>query len=214
MTSFSRPRPPLSTLSILTLGLCLLGPAACTEAEPAPEADATLAPADLVGEWRSGECEAYPDGMGGMNYLQRNFTLDESEWHLDLDLYGDPECSFALFSAEISGPYALLGESEAVPGATEGNFDFASIVWTAHFEDMATLFTDSGCGSAPWVVGEPQDVSATGCIGVAHPISECATDHDIVSIDGDELFFGERVTDMCEVAGRPTALNTYPVIRQ
>ena len=38
------------TFATLTLGLCLFGPAACTEAEPTPDDDATLAPADLVGD--------------------------------------------------------------------------------------------------------------------------------------------------------------------
>lgn len=203
-------------LRTLSLALTALLPLACADADtdPTGEQDAALEPADITGEWRSGSCEIYPDGMGGENYLQRSFEIDASEWHLDLDLFADPECGVPLFSVVIDGPYELLGESELVSGATEGNFSYGSIVWTAHLEDMATLFTDSGCGATPWVVGEPQDVSDTGCIGFAHPIADCPTDHDLISLEGDALFFGQRVTDMCEASGRPVALNDYAVERQ
>ena len=57
-------------------------------------------------------------------------------------------------------------------------------------------------------------MTATGCIGVAHKTSECPAEYDIVSVDGDDLYFGQRVTDMCKEDGRPTALVEYPVIKQ
>jgi hypothetical protein len=56
-------------------------------------------------------------------------------------------------------------------------------------------------------------VSTTGCIGVAHPVAECPIDHDVVALSGDDLFFGERITDMCKEEGRPQALGPYPVVR-
>lgn len=172
-----------------------------------------LTPAELVGQWVSGACEAYPNGMGGENYLTRDFTLTESTWSLLLTIFADAGCTTPFFVVEIDGPYTLGAASAAVPGATEGDFGFASIVWTAKLQQAADLFTMSGCGAEPWAVDVPQDVGGTGCIGIAHPIAECPTDHDIVAIDGDQLFFGERVTDMCKPEGRPTALNTYPVIK-
>ena len=60
----------------------------------------------------------------------------------------------------------------------------------------------------------PQDVTEKGCIGVAHPVAECPEEFDVVSIDGDELYFGERVTDMCKEEGRPAALSPYAVFKQ
>jgi hypothetical protein len=226
---------PMTKRSQLALILALLtAPAllACTEAETDSEtvaqedgtdteedgtdteAEALLTAADLVGDWASAGCESYPDGMGGENHLTRSFSLDEQSWRLDLALFGDPDCSFPLFSVAIDGPYTLGEASPVVEGATEGDFGFAKIVWTAEFEDLAELFTANGCGTEPWVVGEPQDVSDTGCIGVAHPIASCPTDHDIVALDGDALYFGERITDMCAPEGRPAALNAYSVVRQ
>ncbi len=172
-----------------------------------------LTPAELAGSFASAGCESYPNGMGGNNYLTRAFTLTAASWHLDLVLFADEACTTKLFTAVIDGPYALLGASATVAGATEGDFSFTTIVWTAHLPAMAETFTMSGCGAEPWGVEVPQDVTATGCIGVAHPIAECPTEHDVVALTGDELYFGERVTDMCTEAGRPAALGAYPVVR-
>jgi hypothetical protein len=169
---------------------------------------------ELVGHWVSKGCEAYPNGQGGENYLTRDFTLTEKGWDLKLVIFGDEACSYPLFTADITGPFTLGELSEKVEGATEGDFGFETIEWTAHDQGMAETFTMSGCGTEAWEVGKPQDVTGTGCIGVAHAVSECPVDHDVVSVDGDELFFGERVTDMCKEEGRPAALGAYPVIKQ
>lgn len=175
--------------------------------------DAPLTPEALVGTFTSPSCEAYPDGNGGTNYLTRSFTLTTETWNLELDLFMDAECAVPLFSAVIDGPYELGGLA-AVDGATEGQFGLVTNVWTAHQQFMADLFTDSACGDAPWEVGVPQDVATTGCIGVAHPIDECPQEYDIVALDGDALYFGERVTDLCVPEGRPAALVAYAVIRR
>lgn len=181
--------------------------------EPTTGEAPALTPAELVGSFASAGCESYPNGMGGDNYLTRAFTLTETSWHLELVLFADEACATKLFTAVIDGPYALLGASDVVADATVGDFSFTTIVWTAHLPAMADTFTMSGCGAEPWEVEVPQDVSETGCIGVAHPISMCPTEHDVVSLAGDDLYFGERVTDMCTEAGRPGALGAYPVVR-
>ena len=172
-------------------------------------APAALTGADLAGRWASGGCEAYDDGQGGKSYLTRDFTLTAETWALDLGIFGDEACSYALFTVQITGPYTLGGLSQTVAGATEGDFTFGSIVWTAKDQGLADTFTGAGCGAAAWEVDVPQDVSATGCIGVAHPIAECPTDHDVVALTDGQLFFGERITNMCEVSGRPQALGPY-----
>lgn len=176
-------------------------------------ASGTLSPADLVGDWSSTTCEAYPDGNGGTNYLTRAFSLTDTRWALEFTIYGDADCTYGLFRGEIEGPYTL-GEAAIVAGATEGDFAFASNRWTALTEDMAAVFEGAACASGEWEVGVPQDVTGTGCLGVAHPIAECPVEYDIVSVDGDALFFGARVTDMCVEEGRPTALAAYAVVRQ
>jgi len=209
-----------STLVTSVLALALSGSvlAGCTS-EPPTDPEGTAGPAaltgeDLAGRWVSKGCEAYPNGQGGDNYLTRDFTLTEGEWNLTFTLFGDAECSYPLFSAKIVGPYSLGGLSEEVEGATEGQFGFATNEWTALDQGMADMFTQSGCGTAAWEVGVPQDVTEKGCIGVAHPVAECPEEFDVVSIDGDELYFGERITDMCKEEGRPAALSSYAVFKQ
>ncbi len=171
-----------------------------------------LTSADLVGDWTSSGCEAYDDGNGGQNYLTRSFSLTETRWALDFTIYGDPDCSFGLFTAEIEGPYTL-GDPASVEGATNGDFGFSTNVWTPLVEDLALAFEQSGCASGAWEVGVGQDVGATGCIGVAQPIAVCPVEYDIVKLDGNDLYFGARVTNMCEESGRPTSLVEYPVSR-
>ncbi len=203
----------ISTGGTSTGGETSTGAETSTGETPTTGGAAALTPADLVGNFKSAGCENYPNGMGGENYLTRDFTLTETNWHLELVLYGDAGCTAKLFSSVIDGPYTLLDLSATVAGATEGNFGAGTNVWTAHMQNMADTFTMAGCGAAPWEVEVPQDVAVTGCIGVAHPIAECPTEHDVVSLDGDDLYFGQRITDMCSEAGRPTALAAFPVVR-
>jgi hypothetical protein len=111
-------------------------------------APAALTGADITGRWASGGCEAYDDGQGGKSYLTRDFTLTAETWALDLGLFGDEACSYALFTVQITGPYTLGGLSQTVAGATEGDFTFGSIVWTAKDQGLADTFTGAGCGAA------------------------------------------------------------------
>jgi hypothetical protein len=172
-----------------------------------------LTSAELEGVWSSTVCEAYDDGNGGTNYLTRTFSLTAARWALDLTVYGDAGCTYGLFQVAIEGPYTLGGEA-VVAGATNGDFGFASNRWTALAADMVGVFNQAGCGAGGWEVGVSQDVTSTGCIGVAHPVEDCPVEYDIVALDGDDLYLGARVTDMCVEEGRPTALGPYPVVRR
>ena len=176
--------------------------------------EAALVAQDLVGEWGSESCEAYPDGQGNTNYVTRTFTLTQTDWDLNFTVFGDDACSFPLFSSNVGGSFGLQTLSSNVEGATEGTFELEYNDWTAHADNIVTAFEQSGCGTDEWSVGVAQDVTETGCFGVAKPTSDCSAEYDIVSIDGDKLFFGERITNMCAPEGRPAALNSYAVVRQ
>ena len=175
---------------------------------------APLQPADLVGEWASAGCEAYDNGMGGKNYLTRDFKLTETTWHLDVELFGDDKCTAALFTSAIDGPYTLGKLSATVAGATEAEFAFTKNVWTAHAKMLADAFTMAKCGAAAWQVETPQDVTQTGCIGVAQPIAQCPKEYDVISVQGSDLYFGQRLASLCTLSGRPKALGQYPVVKK
>jgi sugar lactone lactonase YvrE len=165
-----------------------------------------------VGTWASPGCEAYPDGNGGMNYLDRQFKLSANTWSLYGTIYGDPTCGFPLFSFSIDGPYEITGASADHAGAAEATFRITRNDWVAHAQGLADTFSMSGCGAEPWTVGVPQSVLATGCIGVAKAEADCAGGElDLLRLDGDALYFGERSVDLCTTrAPRP---NGYAVTR-
>ncbi len=180
-------------------------------AEPPP---APLTGEDLVGTWASPGCEAYPDGNGGMNYLDRQFKLSADTWSLYGTVYGDPTCGFPLFSFSIDGPYEITGASADHAGAAEATFRITRNDWVAHAQGLADTFSMSRCGAEPWTVGVPQSVLATGCIGVAKAEADCAGGElDLLRLDGDALYFGERSVDLCTTrAPRPNgyAVNRVP----
>ena len=61
---------------------------------------------------------------------------------------------------------------------------------------LADAFTASKCGATAWQVEAPQDVTQTGCIGVAQPIAQCPREYDVVSVQGKDLYFGQRLASL------------------
>ena len=59
------------------------------------------------------------------------------------------------------------------------------------------------------MVGMPQSVLETGCIGVAKPAEDCAGEYDVLKLEDGMLYFGERSVDLCET--RAPAVNPYPL---
>lgn len=170
---------------------------------------------DLAGTWASPSCEAIDNADGSKSYVQRNFQLTEETWTLNLDAFGDAGCSFKLFTARVGGPYTLEKDSEKVAGATEGNFAFREQAFTAHVEDLATMLGNAKCGTGTWKVGEEQSTASTGCL-FFRPTSACGMDHDVIKVEGNQLFFGARPADndMCSADKRPTALVSLPVVKR
>ncbi|WP_164008721.1 hypothetical protein [Pyxidicoccus trucidator] len=191
----------------LALTLAALSAAACGGAKTA------VKPQDLAGRWDSPTCEASPNGDGSTSYVQRHFQLTESAWTLELDVFGDAQCQTKLFTARLLGPYTLERDSEKVAGATEGNFSFGERYLTAHIQPLADAFAQSGCGTGTWTVGAEQSVPAA-CLSFK-ALAGCSTDHDLVKVDGNQLFFGQRPADndMCAPDKRPLALAPLPVIK-
>lgn len=199
MTSMNRLCLSLATLSLLS-GCATSGTA--------------VMPSELKGKWTSAVCESMPNADGSKTYFKRIFDMTEKDWALKFETFGDEGCSARLFTARFEGPYTLLKDSEKVAGATEGNFVFARHYMTAHAQGIADWFQSAKCGAAQWKVGEEQETSTTGCVFL-RPVSACGTDHDIVKVEGNQLFFGQRPADgdMCSPEKRPTALTPVAVVR-
>ena len=60
-------------------------------------------------------------------------------------------------------------------------------------------------------MGVGQDVTETGCIGVAHPIVGCPVEYDLVQIDGADLYSGVGAPTCARSPAAPLA--AYPVSR-
>lgn len=170
---------------------------------------------DLVGTWKSASCEVGTGADGSAFYYTREFKLTGSDWTIDFTLFGDEACGYKLSTATIAGPYELLEAVEGLEGTRQGNFSGESKSLVAYDQGMADYFTASGCGTAAWTVGASQDVGATGCAPLGlDAIDDCPTEFDIVKLDGDNLFFGDRSHGMCDEANRTSSLQTVPVVRQ
>lgn len=193
----------------LLAALAALASGACATSQGG--ARTTVTPEQLAGTWESPTCES----IGNNSYIQRHFTLTENTWTLNLHAFGDAQCQAKLFTARIQGPYTLVKDSERVPGATEGNFGFGELHMTPHIQPLAEAFQNAKCGAGTWKVGEEQRTTETGCL-FFKPTSACGTDHDLVKVEGGQLFFGERPADndMCTPDKRPTALTARPVVKR
>lgn len=171
--------------------------------------------AELVGSWKSPSCEVGTGADGSSFYYTRNFTLTESSWTIDFVLFGDDACSYKLSTATIAGAFELLEVVEALPGTRQGNFERETLTLVAHDETMAGYFEASGCGGSGWTLEQAQDISATGCAPLGlESSSACPTEFDIVKLDGESLYFGDRSGGMCDEAKRTGVLQTVPVVKQ
>lgn len=201
----------------LCLCLAALGLAAgcATSSGARSEASTHVTPRQLEGAWTSEVCEAMPpQADGSRTYFKRHFNLTQKDWTLHFQAFGDPACTVKLFTARVEGPYTLLQDSERVPGATEGNFQFARQYMTVYVQPVADWFQGAGCGGHPWKLGEEQETSGTGCVFLK-PIAKCGMDHDVLKVEGSRLFFGHRPADndMCTPDKRPSALAEVAVVR-
>ena len=164
-------------------------------------------PADLAGRWTSPTCE----DIGNDLYLTREFELSDTLWSIDFTLYADEACTVGLAQGRNEGIYNLGAESA---DGREGNFGFSKKHYTPLVADFVTAFDDAGCGSAPWELGVEQDISSTGCPATGTPpIVNCPVEYDLVKLEDDLLYFGERSGGMCDADNRT---NTFglPVQRQ
>jgi hypothetical protein len=202
--------------SLLTI-LFLLLTSACGAGQDKDASTPATSEATLEGHWVSPSCESMPGQGGSTTYFTRDFTLTKTDWTLAFRLFADGACTQKLGTIDIGGPYKVLGDSVAVAGAREAVFSFGRRTVTAEAKGFADFLGTTSCGTKPWAVGASQDLLAGGCAALgAYPIAQCASDNDVVKVEGDRLWFGQRPADndMCSADKRPRALGTTPVVRK
>jgi hypothetical protein len=171
---------------------------------------------DLTGTWTSEKCESMPNGQGGETYFTRTFPMTEKEWKIDFTVFGDKDCTQALFTLDVAGDWELRGKSKAVKGAYNAFFGFKTRTLTAKADGAVQFMNQAGfCGKKDWKVGETYDIHTTGCAQLgAKPLTECKGEHDLVKLDGAKWFLGDRSGDMCKKSGHPKKLHSVALIKK
>jgi Adenomatosis polyposis coli down-regulated 1 len=179
----------------------------CTDDAIAKETSA------LQGRWISADCE----DVGGGYFLIRRFTFDKTHWENDGSIYHDAACTAPAFDFYVGGEVDVLDQSKLIAGAYEANFGETAKTLTMRDPAIAGYVNSQPagtCGSAPWVVDQAQDISATGCqtFGQSSTMA-CPREYDLVEVMGDALYFGDRMppNDLC--SARPQMLTAAPVVR-
>ena len=169
---------------------------------------------ELMGHWVSPQCEAYPDGKGGMNYLKRDFTLTAPQsWALAVTIYGDSACQSPFVGLDVGGTFTVGAASADVAGASEVDYGFDHRKLKPLSDAAAMTLGQTGCGSGTWANGVEQDVTQSGCAAFGVPaLSDCPTEQDLNRVDGARLFYGDRSGNLC--SARPKVLGSYAVTKQ
>ncbi len=162
----------------------------------------------LSGIYQSSTPESWYGGFG-----TRTFSFEAGKWGLSFVHALDPDMKIKTFRFRTEGPYQVETASKAVPGAFEAVFyeDVKYVTLLTGDEDLIKAFGFSDCGLE---LNVEVDISAKGCASWK-PVAECGEDHDLLAIDGKDLYFGVRPgdNDMCSAEKRPTAL-LQPVVRK
>lgn len=162
----------------------------------------------LAGHWTSATCES----AGPNLYVKRDFTLTESTWKLNVGIFNDAACATKFVAVDVTGGYQVQQDATAVPGATEVNYLTGTHTVTPASDAAVQTLTQSNCGTGTRAVGQPVDVTQTGCTALGIPsVAACPMELDLNKIDGNNLYFGDRTNDLCKA--RPTVLGQIPVVR-
>lgn len=167
---------------------------------------------DLQGTWASAGCEEVPASAGGASYLKRAYVFTEDHWRLDLRFHEDSACARESFGIDVEGGYELGPKLMEPRTATEARFSIERVRLTPRHIDAAVAFGEAFCGAEPWVVGQGQDISRTGCLGIPS-VDECPMEYDIVSVRRGMLWHGDRSQGLCDPLRLPTTFGPHPVSR-
>jgi hypothetical protein len=176
--------------------------------------NAAAAPA-ITGMWETERC-VVQEREGSRTSSKSVFVFLAREWSIEVTQFADGECARPTMKAFFSGSYTISKLSPSVAGAYDATFGFSYKALTLYDEALLAQVNRGACGARTWRRGEPQDVSATGCLWVV-PVSACAQEFDLVKLTGPRLFLGERPKpgdDLCAESRRARTLRSLPLVRR
>jgi len=189
------------------------------------EGSSDIALADAMrGSWESITCELrptpYQEGSAPTPFnLTRAFTYDGDLFAGTIVSYADQLCEVPLVSYTFEGHLLSHGESPAAPGAELIDYVLdRSLKLTPlndQFTEQVNQLPPGACGAETWKTGVEQSVAETGCALLNLEKGQVYTDHDIVHVIDDMLFFGAKPVDGSnfeDPANRPVQLQV-PLIR-
>ncbi|MEB3186039.1 MAG: hypothetical protein VKP72_01225 [bacterium] len=192
-----------ATTRILCLGLGLGAIAGCGGAQVREEPQAP----SIVGKWKS---PVTP--MNAQQAFQLDFDIQKDVWGVDYTVFGDLKGANKFVTVHIEGPYEMGAPSSLVPGAFEGKFGISKKTMTAHSAGAAGYLNSVGGKVNGFKAGIPLDITQSGFAPFGqYPVSMVDADYDLVKLDGDKLYFGDRPKDnnMSTPDRRPKQLATY-----
>jgi hypothetical protein len=168
---------------------------------------------DLAGRWVSESAEPIQNPDGSVIYGHRDFTLGDGTWALIFRVYADERLTAKLFSVCMEGTYELKGNSPVVQDAQQADFLFSARYFTPHVPMFVDLLNSVHAGKGNWQVDVEQDVSQTGALFIPS-VAQASTEYDLLKLDNNKLFFGDRSQDLSIPANRPTQLIAWILVRQ
>lgn len=167
---------------------------------------------DILGNWVGAGCEEFRS-QDGVSHVKRSLHLGEGEWNLMIDFFGDTDCAHAQYGLDIRGPYDMGPKSMDTRGATTIRFDVGRTLLTPRTPDVAAQFDAAGCAGGNWQVGEAQEVTQLGCLNLVPTKEACPVEYDIVKIEDDALYLGDRSRGLCVTERYPKRFSPTPLHR-
>ena len=143
------------------------------------------------------------------------FVFLGREWALEFVQFGDDQCTRPTSRAFFTGHYEITQPSRVVSSAHDATFGFSYKAVTLYDESLLAE-ANRACGGRAWKRGEPQDVTTTGWLWVT-PVAACPQEFDLVKVDGNRLFLGERPQpgqNLCSEERRARTLRSLALVRR
>jgi len=185
------------------------------DARGASERQAAARAPDIRGVWEHATCQVQ-ERDGKPSGSRSLFAIFDREWGIAFTQYADAECRSPIMTAVLRGTYDVTNPSQRAPGAFDATFRFAYKGIVAHDAALVARLNAGLCGNRQWKPGIEQDVTSTGCLSI-ESASACSQEHDLVSLQGEELFLGERPRpgeNICAEDRRPQRLRTVSLRRR